>query len=147
MSYIFPLEAEEDIGNFALSGSCTVWETVPENKTKIIRTDQDWGVLFNWTTSGLMAASLSGKWWVHVYLELMGPGEGPGVAPKDENYVTTALPQNYSKIITIPKNTVPPGLYKITAAITMTGPPPMQAPTPIAMMGEGPLIQVYNVQI
>jgi hypothetical protein len=136
---------EEDISNFDLAGTFTVWENTPANTSNIINTSQDWGVKFDWTTSGSMAGSLSGTWTVNVYLEQMGPGEGPAVAPQDVPYVTTTLPQNYSKIITIAKNTVPPGLYKLAVAVTMRGPLPLQIPTPIAMMGDGPLIQVYKV--
>ena len=141
----FPLIPEEDISNFELSGQCEVWESAPQNATNIINTSQDWGVKFDWKTAQSMAGSLSGTWTVWVYLERMGPQEGPDVSPQDVPYVTTVLPQSYSKTITIIKNTVPPGLYKLTTAVTMKGPGPLQIPTPIAMVGDGPLIQVYQV--
>lgn len=143
--YTFDLQPEEDQSDFELSGTCTLWESVPERKSKLIRTDQDWGVTFNWSTAGNMAGSLAGDWHLRVYLEKMGPGDGPPVNPVTKKYETTADPQDYSESITIQKGTVPPGLYKVTAAITMTGPDPNHYPTPIAMMGEGPLIQVYKV--
>jgi hypothetical protein len=141
----FNLIPEEDISNFDLSGTCTVWESAPANATNIINTSQEWGVIFNWITAGSMAGSLSGKWTVTVYLERMGPQEGPDVPPEDVPYVTTVLPQNYSKTITIHANTVPVGLYKLTTAVTMRGPLPLEIPTPIAMVGDGPLIQIYKV--
>jgi hypothetical protein len=141
----FQLKVEEDISNFDLSGECEVWESAPANATNIINTAQDWGVKFDWKTAGIMAGSLAGTWWVTVYLEKMGPQEAPDVPSQDVPYVTTTLPQNYSKTITIAKNSVPPGLYLLTTAITMNGPLPLQIPTPIAMMGNGPLIQVYKV--
>jgi hypothetical protein len=145
MGQPFPLIPEEDLSNFELSGTCTVWETAPEIASNIINTNQDWGVIFDWKTSGSMAGSLSGTWTVWVYLERMGPLEGPNVPSEDEPFVAASSAHNYSKTIKIAKNTVPVGLYKLTTAVTMRGPNPDQIPTPIAMLGDGPLIQVYKV--
>jgi hypothetical protein len=143
MPSTFDLKPEEDVGGLELSGTCTVWESDPENTTCIINTSQNWGVTFDWTTSGAWAGSMSGKWTVWVCLEKMGPDEAPAVPSEDVDFHQDWRPYDYSHKVTIKAGDVSVGLYRLATALTMRG--PTDIPTPLAMLGDGPLIQVYEV--
>ncbi|HGY54842.1 MAG TPA: hypothetical protein ENK44_03990 [Caldithrix abyssi] len=111
--------------------------------TNIIQTGQNWRVQFDWNTIGPLNYYMAGTWHLRVYLEKMGGGEFTlPSANKTVNFVSA--PHHYSnEYIEIPGGTVPAGIYKLVTAITMKGPGGI--PGPIAMFGEGPMVQFYDV--
>jgi len=139
----FDLISEANITDFSLTnGKCTIWESDPlAPPISLIKTSEDWGVTFDWTTDGPWNHSMAGTWNLYCYLEQMGSQEGPDLPPVSVAFdATAALPHNYSGIINIPAGTVTEGLYKITTAVTFQG---AGGPAPIAMVGNGPLVKVY----
>jgi hypothetical protein len=51
-----------------------VYEQGGAGPTNIIRTDQNWGVIVKWKTSGSLVRMICGKWCLQMHLESMGPG-------------------------------------------------------------------------
>jgi hypothetical protein len=114
---------------FVISGTAVLQEllTPPDinhpqiitpNPTAIQR-EQDAQVEFTWNQTGPLIGSLGAHTWrFDVFLEQMGPNEGPNIPFKLEPYSTTTGFQP-SVICKIPKNTVPVGLYRVTARMML----------------------------
>lgn len=144
MSHIVqvPFTFEELLPYFSLTGGLSIYEITPPGAppTTIIRTDQRWKVQFDWETFGRLNCVLCGSWELRVYLEEMGRGEF-----HLENATATvpfvSSPHSYSREIEFAANSVPVGLYKLTATIIQQGP---GGPGPIVGFAEGPLVQFYK---
>lgn len=135
------MTCEELLPWFGIKGKCDVYEVPTMNPTSIIRTDQDWGVKFNWKTDGGLNHLLAGRFQLQVLLEKMGPGEGPAIPAKQIQF--QSHPHEYNETISVPAGLVQSGAYKLVATLTMRG--PGGVPGPIAGIAEGPVIQFYDV--
>lgn len=143
----FQMTYEELVPVFTVRCDCDVIEMdAPHLPTNIIRTDQRWAVRFRWRTEGALNYIMAGTWHLRVYLEQMGGGEFDlGRATRDVSFV--ARPTLYDEQITTNAAVVPAGIYKLVTAITFSGPAPERRNGPIALFGEGPMIQFYDVAI
>jgi hypothetical protein len=87
------------------------------NPTSIQR-DQNSRVEFSWTQIGILSTMLMGTWRCDVFLEQMGPGEGPAITGS-----TTAFVQvdgnAYNHSVNIPAGLVPVGLYRVTSRLML----------------------------
>lgn len=123
----------------------------------IIRTDQDWQIDVDWEVHGSLlskptAASFpfTGEWILRAYLESIGPGteyelplSGKGVRLDVGKPVTTAGDKRtYSATISVLKNDVAPGVYKMVIALTHESSPGV--PGPIAGFFESGMLQIYQ---
>ena len=151
MANPFPLEFEELLHHFAVTGGqCTVYEgpapapfpDVTPTPISSIRTDQSWGVAVEWTTTGPLNHLMHGDWELICYLEQMGVGEF--ALPGNTNIVSfVPAPNPYSHVFSFGPGTVPAGAYRIVLTVTMMGHSGYRGP--IAAIGEGPVIQFYQV--
>ena len=104
---------------------------------------------FDWETSGMLNYIMAGTWHLQVFMEKMGGEEfsfPSGIGKQDAAFVSQ--PYHYQASdphhqINIPAGVVPTGVYRLVVTMTMTGPSGYQAP--IALFGEGPLVQLYDV--
>lgn len=118
----------------------------------IIRSNQDWGVLVQWTTTGSLVPVIPGVWHLNLHLESIGPGPELRL-PAGEIHVPLtpgASPQSYAVPIYVPAGTVPAPThatqpYLLVATITHSfceqGP---YSPSSMAGYHEGPILQFYN---
>jgi hypothetical protein len=141
----FEMTYEELVPVFEVHCLCEVIELdAPHQPTNIIRTDQRWAVRFSWNTEGALNYIMAGTWHLQVFLEKMGLGEFDlDRATRDVTFVAQQI--SYTEQIDFPARSVPVGIYKLVAAITFSGPPPDKRNGPIALFGEGPMIQFYDV--
>ncbi len=137
---------------------CTVYEgpatpTPPlPSPIGIIRSNQDWGVLVEWTTEGTLVPVIPGVWHLNLHLESIGPGPELRL-PANEVHVPLTpgpSPQKYSVRIDIPAGTVPtpphetqPYMLLTTITHSFCEQPPYQ-PSSMAGYHEGPILQFYN---
>lgn len=143
----FEMTYEELVPAFTLNCDCEVIEVSdPNAPTTIIRTDQRWAVRFNWETLGPLNYVMAGKWHLQLFLEQMGVGEFElPCRTADVDFI--ARPNTYEEVITINEGLVPAGIYKLVVAITFSGPPPESRSGPIALFGEGPMMQFYEAGV
>ena len=115
----------------------------------IIQTDQDVTVIVDWQVSGSLAGIICGEYVTTVYCERMGKGEVTNddcfaVVP----HVSTSKTQPYEAIVTIPKNTLDAGVYRLVVAINFRTTPAAKGmnsmPIPVAGFCDLGLIQVYQ---
>jgi hypothetical protein len=140
MSNPFPLAIQENLPFFSLKGQCTLWESDPtQPPATIIATSESWGVKFDWQSIGALNHIIAGNWKLTVYLDMMGPGTSPTLPSATVAFVSQ--PNNYTKTLTFQPGSVPEGLYRLTTSVVLQGP---GGPGPIAMMGDGPLIEFYQ---
>jgi hypothetical protein len=137
----FPMVCQEILPWFGLTAKGTLWERTPESPTNIIHTNEQWGVVVQWKTTGPLNHLISGAWKLDCYLEKMGPGEAPTLPPATVAFVSR--PNDYRAVLTFPP--MAEGVYKLATTITMKG--PLGVPGPIAAMGEGPMIEFFSAVI
>ena len=136
----FPMVCEEQLPLFGLSGSCTLFETNPDTPTNIIRTNEAWGVVFKWTTSGPYNHLMAGHWHLDCFLEKWGPGEAGALPGTTVAFVSA--PHSYSETLTFPAvGNAKEGSYKISTRLKLHG--PLSVPGPVICMAEGPMIDFY----
>lgn len=134
---IFNMVCEELLPLFGISGKCTLFESTPDNPTNIIRTNESWGVKFEWTTIGPLNNLMAGTWTLECFLEKMGPAEAPALPSATTAFVSA--PNAYTKTLTFAP--VNEGVYKLVTVLKVKG--PLNVPGPIACMAEGPMVQFY----
>ena len=121
----FPMEWEENIKYFTIvNAQCTLWEGNPINPVNIIRTNEKWGVLFEWETLHGLNYIFAGEWECKVLVEAMGPSEGPELPSKSEKCV--CAPNKYTVNLEFPAGSLKPGAYKLATTVTMKGPNTMR---------------------
>lgn len=146
---------EEMLPNFRIKGDATLFEgpvpvppfdTVdPTNGKGIVRVGQDWWVLVRWTSTGWLNHAICGDWYLRVLFEQQGKGEFELMKEPVKVPFKHTDPSNYVKDIPFPatSTSVPPGLYKVTVALTAKTEDGI--PMPIAAFAEGPVVQFYEV--
>ena len=153
----FPVETEELLPFFELTGpgpggaaQCTVYEgpaptpfpaTSPAPVTSI-RTDQIWGVALVWETTGALNYLMAGTWELKVYLEQMGGGEF-ALSGNTHSMPFVSAPNTYSYVYSFSAGTVPAGAYRVVQTMTLIGPGGFRGP--VGAVGDGPIIQFYDV--
>ena len=108
----------------------------------IIQTDQALRIHFVWRQNAPIARIIDGVWKYRVYFEKMGAGEVPSDFPSSSTPFIQAVNASYSQVITVPANTLKPGVYKLVATLMLCG--KGGAPTPIAGYDELGILEVYN---
>jgi hypothetical protein len=113
-------------GGIAITGTAVLQELLSPNTLAsqlitvgpvAIQREQNARVVFSWNQSGWMSIFLQGEWRFDVFLEQMGPNEGPAI-PFTHTPVVP-LVGAYTFICPIPANTVPVGLYRVTARMML----------------------------
>lgn len=121
--------------------------------SRIIRSDQSWGVKVDWEMHGPVAEWQDAEFRVHVLLESMGPGteyDLPIAGPKTVatldgslTYPGGVATRTYTADIALSPGDVELGTYLVVTVIQMfersSG-----NPTPIAGFAQGPMIQVFK---
>ncbi len=145
---------EEMMPNFNVKGFAAIFEGAvpqppvdpdPTNSSRIVQARQDWYLYASWRQEGWLNHALCGKWHLRVFFEEMGRGEFELMKePIDVPFVSED-PYTYRQIIPFQATRVqvPPGLYKPTFSLTMTG--PKGVAIPVAAVAEGPVLQFYKV--
>ncbi len=129
-------------GNVHLHQGVSTADLPSAPPVNIIQTDQDLFVHFVFTQSGWLSKMMNGRWQCRAFFELMGAGESPGnPTPVWVNFVPVDG-HTYSAVITIPRNTLREGVYKVVATLLLDG--VSGKPTPIAAYDEIGIVQVYN---
>ena len=106
-----------------------------------IQTDQPCFLRYKITTTGILNYVMAGTWEAQVYLEEMGGGEF--TLPNSTNTEPfVAQPQDYQFSVDIPANTVPAGVYRVVARLTMKG--DTGVPAPIAAFADLGIVQFYK---
>ena len=85
-----------------------------------IQCDQDAIVRFEWTQSGILTQMLTGIWKCDVFFELMGPNEGPTIAPGTVNFLTGSNPHTYIVNVKLPAGSIAEGIYRVTARLMLS---------------------------
>jgi hypothetical protein len=134
---IFAMTCEENLPFFEISGKCTIFEAIPETPTIIIRTNENWGVIFEWKTTGPLNFLIAGTWHLDVLLEKWGPGEAGALPTTNVPFVSA--PHTYNRIVTFAPQ--PEGSYKISTRVKLHG--PGGVPGPLVCMAEGPMLDFY----
>ncbi len=126
-----------------------VYEQAPENVKNIIKTTQNWGIHFHWTSVGPVAEWLGAHFHLRAYLENMGPNLPEYQFPANDPLIvdTEAEPLNngvrfFERDIDVPAGSVEPGIYKLTCVIQVYD-DNKNEPVPVAGFCEGPLIEFY----
>jgi len=140
MAHQFSMQHEDWLPAFSVNCNCEVLDA-GLSPTEIIRTDNKWAVRFDWETIGPLNYVMGGTWQLKIFLEKMGAGEVPSNLP-DTIVNFKVHPHNYGETIIIDPGKVKAGLYKLTTAITFKGLSGVAGP--IALFGEGPLLQFYD---
>lgn len=137
----FPLIWEEDIKYFHIEDATgELWESSQINPVNVIRTNERWGVMLKWKTTGGLNDVLAGNWIIKCLVEEMGASEAPDL-PSFQLPVEPA-PYDYSYKCEFAAGLLKPGVYKLVVAITVVG--EKNLPGPFALLGDGPLFQVYD---
>lgn len=108
----------------------------------IIQADQDLMVKAAWSVSGALASIVCGEYITTVYCERMGKLEVNEDFSVKVPHVQTAACTNYSATITIPKNTLGEGVYRLVVAINFRS--EKDLPIPVAGFCDLGLMQVYQ---
>ncbi|MGH7496887.1 MAG: hypothetical protein ACREOO_31450 [bacterium] len=109
--------------------------------TNILRNSQDARVDFSITTSGAGTGSIGGKLRLNAYFEIMGTGLDRDFGPVEVALTPGASPINYTGHISIARNTVAEGTYKVVGVVSyqdMTS-----NPGPVAAFADLGLVRVY----
>ncbi|MCB0522174.1 MAG: hypothetical protein H6577_14040 [Lewinellaceae bacterium] len=123
--------------------NCTCWEgdyTIP----RLIQTDQGFNVKFKWCTIGCLVNALCGDWCLEILMEQKGINEfelPDNIRVKMIPFVPKAG-HCYEVTCSIPKNTVPPGIFDICVCITLKD--SCGRPLPVAAMGELGAFRFYE---
>jgi hypothetical protein len=147
---VFELVFEETIAGFAISAVpsdptplCELNEGAPADQPRvIIRNDQKWNVNFRWRTSGSTTNALAVDWHLSLHLlRLNTPGApilaGSRTVPHDPED-----PHSFDETISVEKNKIPDGLYKLHANVDVDIP---GAPfARVTGCGEGPMMEFYT---
>jgi len=109
-------------------------ETISAGKferIRVVEVDDPFLIEVNWCVCGAFAAMLAGCWQVKFYLDDAGVGPSSGQLGTTQTVdVSTVKPvpdpnnddiskRCYTKQYTVPANTVQPGVYSLTAVITL----------------------------
>jgi hypothetical protein len=141
-----PIETPFQPEVFAGTISASVIEHGGVLPQSIIRTDQSWAVVVNWTNTGLATGMIGGKYDLHLLLERVGPGEDLDLTDPADHYVPLMpgpSPVNYSRHIDIAPGAVPDGVYKLV--VVMRYIEPGGAPGPMSAYVEiTPLLEFYT---
>ncbi len=139
------------VGNFNVSGEVhlhegqstqdlpAVFNTPPVNT---IQTDQALYVHFRWKQIGWLSCMLNGSWQLNVFFELMGAGETPANPASVVVPFTPVDGQKYSAFITMPPNSMKPGVYRVVGRLMLNSPSGQK--TPLAAFADIGMIQVYD---
>lgn len=139
---------------FSVNGSSTLQElsggggfpSVVTTPPTSIQLDQNSRVEFNWSQVGILSTMLTGIWRCDVFLEQMGPGEGPAITGSTTAFVPVSG-NNYTVFCNIPAGSVPIGLYRVTSRLMLlpnsSGGNP-NALSPIAAFEDLGLVQYHN---
>ena len=136
------------LGDYAISGDIHMHEgpRPPQNwpvVNNIVQCNQELTVHFRWDvrTSYGEAFNPQCKFLCRVYLEQMGPGEGPdnfeGTCP-----IICQDNQHYNYYINIHAGDVPAGAYRMVCTLTMLN--PSNNPLPVAAFADLGIIQFYE---
>jgi hypothetical protein len=129
-----------------LSGPGGSFPSVVTTPPTSIQLDQNSRLEFTWTQVGILSTMLTGIWRCDVFLEQMGPGEGPACAGVTTPFVPTSG-HTYNVFCNIPAGSVPIGLYRVTARLMLlpnsSGGNP-NALSPIAAFEDLGLVQYHN---
>ena len=128
MSSIASFTAESDLGvtNLNVTGfSCQLMENGnPSNNLvhiepgTILSFDLRWTQVGDAPLNGILAADL--HWHPRVYLEKMGPGDGPSVPfGQFQNIIQGQPAVNYTDSIQLPTNQLTEGVYKYIVTLNM----------------------------
>ena len=135
----------------------SVYEQAPVSVSNVIETSQKWGVILEWTMTGVEARRGRGHWKVNVLLESMGPGSEyklPGAGPvvienSDGTWDPIAGTRTFANIagklpveIDPAVDNVVPGTYLLTATIQYYD--DADVPFPVSGFFEGPMLEFYN---
>ncbi len=113
--------------------------------TTVIRTNQAWDLLVEWTASGVLTSWIAGKWDMHIYLESMGPGEDLDLTDPNEHEVPLTpgpTPVTYTYHPDFKAGIVPPGSYKLVFTVRYID--ASGRPDQMAGYWDGPIIQFYK---
>lgn len=109
----------------------------------LIQTDQPFRLVYHWQTRGKLNHIMCGKWQLRLYLEKMGGDEftlNPSIAIEEVNFVSR--PENYSGTISVPANTVEPGVYRLVGSLRLLG--QTGVPAPLGAFADLGLINFYE---
>ncbi len=110
-----------------------------------IQVDQAWQVKFNFTASGVFFQFFGAavKWDCDILMEQYGPGENPASLPAIALPGVTAFANTYNGTINISPGSVPEGVYRLVARLSMR---PAVGPTTILAAGflDLGLVQFYK---
>ena len=147
----FALTCEELMPYWGFSGHCHLEEVGGTPPTQNIRTDQAWITQFDWRVTGMMNYFLDDEhsiWKMQLFLEKMGPGEGPSLPVVTESFIKLPLPHDYTHQYRVEAGTVPPGIYRLAASLslvcTVSG---SEVPYPVAAFAEGPVLRFYEASV
>jgi hypothetical protein len=82
-----------------------------------IQQDQVSQVVFNWTQGGPLLPWITANWRFDVFLEQMGPSEGPAILFTTTPYIGAA--GAFTSTLVIPAGTVPVGVFRVTARMML----------------------------
>jgi len=140
-SFVGEVNLEEGPSTGGFDGDLTV--------QNIVQSDQEIRFRFHWHDSGPLKSVLAAancQYICNVYLERYGGGEStlpPAISP--QNTTVQAVSQHYDQLITIPPNTLAPGIIKVICAMTMRFPgPPAVVPLPLAAYVEMGVLEIYR---
>ncbi len=122
--------------------------------SRLIRTDQDWGVEVHWEMHGEEAHWFPGVFHLRTFLESIGPGPEyaiPALADPavekgtlDGTWYPADKQRLYSQNIEIKANTINPGTYKVVTLLQLCAQDGRKLP--IAGMVEGPILDIFETK-
>ena len=116
--------------------------------TSVLSTDQPFEFAIQWRQTGNLCNNLDAnhKWRIELLFEQMGKSEWelPFAYRVTEEPYVRAEPHNYSVTISVPQRTVPVGVYRITAVLTLTGPESWRRNPVVGFSEIKPLVQWYE---
>jgi len=118
------------------------FDPVPSNM--IAQTEQPLKTKLKWRVRGALPLIMAGNWECAVYLEEMGKGEYSGLPFTKSVPLVAALDHTYLVDVDIPHSTIPVGLYRVTVAVTLIGPPPSNAVLPVVAFSDIGILRVYD---
>ena len=154
-----PICFEERLEGFQLNGCCQPCGTMTisegarpapcdkppcqdwgPNPTNLIRTDQEWGIAFQWGHHGGIGEVLEGTWTVDVYLHRV---DDSGVIHR-ENFAEhkQLCDACYHVDVAFKPNDVKPGIYQIYGAVSFTMKNGKHAS--ISGIAEGPAVRFFE---
>jgi hypothetical protein len=119
--------------------------SIDQSQTSAIQVEQDAQVLFVWNQTGPLTPWLTAIWRFDVFLEQMGPNEGPLVLPGQKIYDSTLNSDFFA--CPIPAGSVPVGLYRVTARMMLLGSGSLLNDTtasPVVSFEDLGLVQFHN---